>query len=119
MNKPRQVLEEQRRQRKSWGYDLYNPVVSSNCPPAEDATCVAKKFSEEPAAHLPILEEKFAAVDVEIEKLKKQREPLQKEAAPHRTKLAACDTMLTPIRRLPYEILREIAHYAMPEYPSP
>lgn len=101
-------------------------ALKSNGPPSSQAIQTALAIRMEPAeevtridAESASLSKKIRLLESQILDLKKRRQDLEKEAAPHRTKIRACDAITSPIRRLPFELLREIARHTMPTHPKP
>ncbi|CAA7270403.1 unnamed protein product [Cyclocybe aegerita] len=78
----------------------------------------ARTFREEPAAIVPQFDARIAVIDSEIKALEAQKNELEEEAMPHHRRLKACNDVLAPIRRVPFDIIREIARLTVPRNPS-
>ncbi|KAJ3514509.1 hypothetical protein NLJ89_g2335 [Agrocybe chaxingu] len=70
---------------------------------------------QEEKALLPLIDE-FHTIDPQIRALRKRKRWLRKEAALHKGAIRACSTILSPFRRLPPDILHEIALQCLPKY---
>lgn len=98
----------------------------NNDPPTSQAIQTALALRIEPAekvtridAQAAALAQQIASLEAQLQDLKVSQDALEKEAAPHRTMIRACDAVTSPIRRLPLELLSEITRHAMPTYPKP
>ncbi|KDR79279.1 hypothetical protein GALMADRAFT_243203 [Galerina marginata CBS 339.88] len=94
-------------------------ALASNSPPPEDAVHATKAFRQEPAEALRSIESRISDIDKQMESLRREKISLRADTTPHRIRLKACDTVLSPIRRVPLDILREITLYALPKHPAP
>jgi len=73
----------------------------------------------EPARHIAETETELASIASQIAQLGDRAKLLANEAAPSRMKLRVYDAVLSPFRRIPSDILLEIARHAQPQYPQP
>ncbi|KAJ3511249.1 hypothetical protein NLJ89_g4207 [Agrocybe chaxingu] len=93
-------------------------AVIHNLPPSNTAISSALQFRDEPSKIVPEFDAKLAALDIEFEKLRRQKNMLEEEAQPHRQRLNACNAILAPIRRVPFDVICEIARLTLPRHPS-
>ncbi|CAA7270400.1 unnamed protein product [Cyclocybe aegerita] len=93
-------------------------AIRNNHAPPKATVRSALALRDEPATAVPQFYAKLATLDAEIHELEKQKSVLQLEAEPHRRKLEACNTLLAPIRRVPFDIIREIARLTLPYQPA-
>ncbi|CAA7270399.1 unnamed protein product [Cyclocybe aegerita] len=103
-------------------YAGYPPEVMSgmkiNDLPSEATLCAALAFREEPSITVPEFDARIATLEARMKELETQKKALEEEAEPYRRKLKACDAVLAPIRRVPFDILREIVRLTLPRWPS-
>ncbi|KAF9535050.1 hypothetical protein CPB83DRAFT_843390 [Crepidotus variabilis] len=114
---------------KSWGYNLYKEIVEfpsdvlsflrSNILPPYSVIKSAQAFREEPASQVQRIDARLLAIEQEIEALKKENDALREGSKAYRTKLRGYDAVLAPFRRLPFDIICEIARHTLPPHPSP
>ncbi|KAJ3502306.1 hypothetical protein NLJ89_g8949 [Agrocybe chaxingu] len=93
-------------------------AFKTNQPPPEVAVEKALTLREHPAALISEFDAKLADLDAQVKELEKEKNELEKVALPHRRKLQICDTVLAPIRHVPFDIIREIARSTLPDYPT-
>ncbi|KAF9535051.1 hypothetical protein CPB83DRAFT_843391 [Crepidotus variabilis] len=114
---------------KTWGYNLYKEIVEfpsdvlsflrSNILPPYSVIKSAQAFREEPASQVQRIDARLLAIEQETEALKIEKDALWKESKAYRTKLRGCDTVLSPLRRIPFDIIHEIASHTLPYHPNP
>ncbi|CAA7270413.1 unnamed protein product [Cyclocybe aegerita] len=104
---------------KAKGYpEEIRAAMIYNLPIHNTTIASALQFREEPSKNVPDFDTKLASLDIELEELRRQKNMLEEEAQPHRRRLNACNAILAPIRRVPFEIIREIARLTLPRHPS-
>ncbi|CAA7263741.1 unnamed protein product [Cyclocybe aegerita] len=102
--------------------DYPNAIVESlkdNTPPSTTVVSITREFRETQAKAVAATEDEIASLDAQILALRTRRAELIKKASPEWMKLNACDAVLSVIRRLPMEIVQEIALHARPLQPWP
>ncbi|CAA7270433.1 unnamed protein product [Cyclocybe aegerita] len=94
------------------------PAMLDNEPPDAIAMESARALKEEPERMVPELEKKLEDVAARLEDLKRMQVELMEDAEVQRTMLQGCCRVLAPIRRVPLDILCEIARHLLPSVPS-
>ncbi|KAJ3493038.1 hypothetical protein NLJ89_g11108 [Agrocybe chaxingu] len=90
-----------------------------NDTPDEGVLKAAKDCREHSVAALPRMNAKAATIAAQIKKLRRQQRAVAADIARLEEDVLVCDRLLAPIRRVPRDILCEIAFHALPLRPSP
>jgi len=94
------------------------PELRHNLPAAAQAIQIAHVFRDEPARHVTETNAELASIASQMAQLGDRAKLLAKEVVPSRMKLRGYDAVLSPLRRVPTDILLEIARHAQPMYPQ-
>ena len=93
-------------------------ALQNNAPASSLAIETAQSFRIGTSETILSMESEVAAIDAKIKELDMKRKNLEIEIRPLCLKLRGCDAVLSPIRRVPFDILAVIARHAQPKYPQ-
>jgi len=93
-------------------------ALQNNAPASSLAIETAQSFRIGISETILSMESEVAAIDAKIKELDMKRKNLEIQTRPLRLKLRGCDAVLSPIRRVPFDILAVIPRHAQPKYPQ-
>ncbi|KAJ3491887.1 hypothetical protein NLJ89_g11290 [Agrocybe chaxingu] len=93
-------------------------LLQHNSTLAEEELCIVQDFRNRSKNHLDSIRQEISILEQEIERLQTRCTVLEAQIDPRKKEVFACDVALSPFRRLPFDILQEIAMWCLPEKPT-
>ncbi|KAF5322406.1 hypothetical protein D9619_001305 [Psilocybe cf. subviscida] len=97
----------------------FQDALANNCPPRPGVFQTARAFRESPTFFSNASEKRIEDIDKQIKALQDERAKFADGETARAAVAEACATICAPVRRIPRDVLHEIAHHSLATYPSP